>query len=132
MRPGIFLINIDQLRSHEEVDPKRIRELTKRITKDGCIKNPVVADRKTRVVLDGHHRVAILDKLGLRRVPVFLVDYQSDQVRVYLRRKEMMFSLIKEEVINRGLSGNRFQNKTTRHFIKSRPRNINLKLNRLI
>jgi len=132
MNNGVALIAIGKLRSHEAVSSKRVRELVERIRKDGCLKNPVVADQETLVVLDGHHRVAALKRLGVKKAPVSLVDYKNGEVRVYLRQKEILMKLIKEAVIQKGLSGEVFPAKTTRHLIQSRVRNINYRLKKLL
>jgi ParB-like chromosome segregation protein Spo0J len=129
MRNKIVLVDIKKLKSHEETDPTNLKEVIHRIKKDGYLKNPVVVEDKHNIILDGHHRVAALKKLGVKFVPSFLISY--DKVRVFLRRN-LNVSDIKREVIKRGISKNLFPSKTTRHLIKDRPRNINITLNSLI
>jgi len=127
MRGGVELVTIDKLRAHEQVCPQRLKEVMSLITEKGEIVNPIIVDRKTRVILDGHHRAAGLTKLGYKLVPVMAVDYFSDKVKVFLRREE----LIKKIVISRALKKRLLPDKTTRHFIKNRIRGVNIKLNRL-
>jgi uncharacterized protein (DUF1015 family) len=131
MKNKIRLLAIDRLRDHEAVNKKRLKELVAQLEKVGYIKNPVVVDEKTLVVLDGHHRLAALKKLGINRIPCYLVDYASDEVKVYLRRKELMSTVIKKAVINMGISNRVFPQKTTRHLLKSRPRKVNIRLEAL-
>ena len=131
MKNGVRLIEIDRLKIHEAICSKRVGVLVEQIVKDGFLRNPVVVDCKTLVLLDGHHRLAALRKLGLKKIPAFLIDYQSDQVRVYLRKKELITDLVKEAVIQKALSGKAFPHKTTRHFLKHRPRNVNVRLESL-
>lgn len=123
MKRKVLLVEIDKLRIHEKVDKSRVDELAGRIKNDGFLRNPVVVDSKTLVVLDGHHRLSALRRLNLKKIPVMLVDYLNGEVKVYLRRKELMMDLVKEAVLNRALRGEVFPIKTTRHLIKNRIRN---------
>lgn len=121
------LVDIYSLRRHEEISYDRLFEVLERIQRDGYLRNPVVADYKTRVILDGHHRTIALKMMGLSKCPVFFVDYFSKDVRLYLRRKELG-TVSKEDVIKMGLSKKVFPNKTTRHYIKGRKRNLRVKI----
>jgi hypothetical protein len=78
----IGLEKIDRVRIHEEIIPELFRRLESSMRSDGVAKNPVIVDSNTRVVLDGMHRVAALESLGCRYLPVCLVDYRSPSVEV--------------------------------------------------
>jgi hypothetical protein len=130
-REKVSLVEVDRLRTHEAVRKRRVRELVEEIRKESGLKRPVVVDRDSLVVLDGHHRLAALREMGVKKAPVFLVDYFSDQVKVYLRRKELMMKLIKEAVIRMGLSSQVFGCKTTRHLVRDRPRGVKIGLDKL-
>lgn len=125
------LVNINRLKTHEEISKRRVNQVQKEIEVLGLIKNPVVVDRKTLVVLDGHHRLAALKKLGAIKAPVFLVNYLSKNIRVYLRRKNLFMTLIKQTVINMALASKNFPLKTTKHLVKNRLRNVNISLTKL-
>jgi len=131
MKRNITLIKINKLKSHEAIEPKRLSKLVKRIKRDGYLRDPIVVDRKSLVILDGHHRLYALKVLGCKKVPVYLIDYKSNNVRVYLRRKELIMNLIKKAVITKGKEGKPFPYKTTRHLLKYRPREINIDLKKL-
>jgi len=131
MKKSITLIEINKLKSHETVEQKRLAKLIRRIKKGGHLKNPIVVDRTSFVVLDGHHRIAVLKLLGCKKIPAFLVDYKSKDVRVYLRKKGLIMKIIKEMVIEKGKDGRPFPPKTTRHLLKYRPRGINMDLKKL-
>lgn len=130
-RKRIKFVDINKLKRHEEINQNHLEDIIQRIKQDGFIKNPVVVDRKNHIILDGHHRVAALRQLGANKVPAFLVNYQSNNIRVTLRRKEFLFKDIKKAVINYCLKGKIFPSKTTRHLIKNRPKNINIKISNL-
>ena len=76
------LEELSKVRIHEEIIPELLEELSTAINLDGKVKHPVIVDSNTLVVLDGMHRVAALEKLGCKYLPVCLVDYQSPSVKV--------------------------------------------------
>lgn len=115
------MLPVDALAPHEEVDPERLDELAAQIREDGFIKEPIVVDAEHRIILDGHHRYAALKKLGCRRVPAYVVDYDSDAVEVTLWDGAAVDGVSKEQVIQRGVSGDRFPPKTTRHVFDPAP-----------
>lgn len=78
----IGLEEISKVRIHEEVIPELLEKLASTIKSDGVVKHPVIVDSNTLVVLDGMHRVAALERLGCRYLPVCFVDYRSPSVEV--------------------------------------------------
>jgi hypothetical protein len=73
---------LDRVYIHEEIIPEPLEELVKDLRASGEARNPVIVDSNTYVVLDGMHRVAALQKIGCRYLPVCLVDYRDPRVRV--------------------------------------------------
>lgn len=73
------LVRISELIEHEEIDPLRLKELKKEILGDGFIRDPIIVDRNSNVILDGHHRLNILKSLHYSRIPVHYVDYLNDE-----------------------------------------------------
>jgi ParB-like chromosome segregation protein Spo0J len=128
MSSNIVLVKANYLKPHEEISKLRLRRVKDQLLKTRYLRNPVVADKSTLVVLDGHHRLAALKDMGITRIPVFLINYHSKQVRVYSRKPAIQLTNLKQVVIRRGLTGNLFPCKTTKHLIKNRQRNINFKL----
>lgn len=87
-------------------------------------------DKNHLIVLDGHHRLNSCKQLGLSKIPCVFVDYLHDsKIRVTTRRKE--YKITKEDVINMALSTKVFPNKTTKHYIPYRVRNLNIPLSSL-
>jgi len=78
----VGLEDLSKVRIHEEIVPELLEKLVDEIKSSGKVKDPVIVDSKTLVVLDGMHRVASLGELGCRYLPVCLVDYQNTNVRV--------------------------------------------------
>ena len=121
MKQKIVFADIRKLVQHERINPAHLRAVRKEIRRDGAIRRPVIVDRESRVILDGHHRVQALRELGAKRVPVVYVRYQDAHIRVYLRRKDMFMKFIKRMVVETATSHVLFPSKTTRHLITRRP-----------
>ncbi len=103
------------LREHEQIEPERLRQICEEIRREGRLRYPILVDRESFVILDGHHRFRAYKELGFEKIPCVLVDYQSDIVSVRPRRPE--FSVSKEEVIRRALCGELYPPKTTQHIL---------------
>jgi len=103
------------LRRHEKTDPQRLASLKAEIKCDGILKKPIVADVKTNVVLDGHHRISALQELGCSKIPVIFVDYQSHKigVRDWVSGRECS----KSKVVEAALKGELLPPKSTWHYV---------------
>jgi hypothetical protein len=119
-------IAIGSLKPHEEICPLHLKNLRAEIKKDGCVKDPIIADKNTLVILDGHHRWNSLLSLGAAFCPCCLVDYQSGEIGVACWRAGEKIS--KKEVLSAGLSGKLLPQKTSRHLIPDRPLGLNIPL----
>lgn len=112
----MVFIRIDDLREHEEIRPTYLEELKNEILSDGILKMPIAVDRKTYIILDGHHRLHALKRIGCKKIPAILVDYQSPEIKVIPWREGELIT--KEMVIHTALSGKRLAPKTSKHMIK--------------
>ena len=118
----IMLVDIRRLKCHEKIDKNRLCKLQKEIEADGAINKPIIVDRRSYVILDGHHRYTVLKQIGVKKMPVYFVDYFSPNVKVYLRRKDLQMQILKEAVIAKANVKHVFPSRTTRHLIVDRPR----------
>jgi hypothetical protein len=133
----IEIVNISKLKPLELVFPSHLENLSKMLLESGVIKSPILADRKTGIVLDGSHRYIFFLKNGYKNVPVVFVNYEDENIRVgsklihrFLIDSELNIS--KDEVVERGLTGRLFSPRTTRHFFPFRKNEfVNLKLSEL-
>jgi len=102
------------LRPHEDVDAERLERLIAEINNAGTFYPPVLVDRRSHVILDGHHRWSAATRLGLAALPCYVVDYFDDPtIRVISRRPGI--AVTKHSVIDMALSGRTYPRKTTRH-----------------
>ncbi len=74
----VVLVEIASLRDHEEVIPDNLETRTSKLLRKGFYK-PIIVDRGSMVILDGHHKWTAAKSLGLARVPVIMVDYLVDE-----------------------------------------------------
>ncbi len=112
----IVFIRIEELREHEEIRPDYLDELKNEILSDGMLKMPIAVDRSTYIILDGHHRLHALKKIGCKKIPVILVDYQSPEIEVIPWREGE--KVTKKMIIDTALTGKRMAPKTSRHMIR--------------
>ncbi len=110
---SVCLVPVQLLREHESTFDRKVREVRTSLRSCGVLRRPIVVDLRTMVVLDGHHRLNAVRSLGLRRIPVLLVDYESEDVEVFPRRDEIVVS--KSRVIRAAVNGRTYPPKTTRH-----------------
>ena len=129
--PRFELVPVERLRAHEGLDPKRLADLRDAIARDGVLVEPILAEASHYVILNGHHRVAALRELGCRRVPAHVVDYFDARIELTLWPRAVVDSVTKEEVIERGLRGDLFPPKTTRHIVHFALRDVAIPLERL-
>jgi hypothetical protein len=116
---------IKKLKPLEMVFPNHLKILCKLIIDSGIIESPIIADKKTGVILDGSHRYIFFLKYGYKEAVVKYIDYFDENIRVgtHLMHRHIIdktSNISKEEVIKRGLSGNLFPPRTTRHFFPFR------------
>ena len=111
---GIILIDPKDLRTHEKVRFFHAIRVTLKTLFRGYFKKPILVDRKTNTILDGHHRHWASKRLMLKKIPCYCVDYLGDEsIEVHPRRKNIHVS--KEKVVAMGLSDTVFPHKTTKH-----------------
>ncbi|MBN2267537.1 MAG: ParB N-terminal domain-containing protein [Candidatus Babeliaceae bacterium] len=72
MKYKIKTLKLSLLKEHEKINEDHVAKLVDQIGRDGYIANPVIADKDTLIILDGHHRFNALKRLGLTTIPVCL------------------------------------------------------------
>jgi len=76
------LVPISSLLLHERTVPAMVDSLIAKLVRDGSVRDPVMADSASLVILDGMHRVTALAKMGCRRVPTCLLPYAHPSISV--------------------------------------------------
>ena len=127
----VVFVDIGSLKGHEEVIPDNLAKREKKLLSKGFYK-PIVIDRSSMVILDGHHKWTAAGRLGLARVPVIMVDYLDDEgVLVDVWPNCGRDSITKNEVLDMGSSGDVFPPKTSRHTLPFEIPSISIPLGEL-
>ena len=132
-----MIVPIESLKPLEKVFKYHLKNLSELILKEGVVQTPIIADKKYGIVLDGSHRYIFFLMNGFKEVPVKFVDYEDEHIRVgsllihrHLINEKIQIS--KKEVVRRGIKGELFPPRTTRHFFPFRKNErINLSLDSL-
>lgn len=78
----LSIIRVEELKPHEEVIDEVVRKLSREISADGEVHDPLIVDQDDHIILDGMHRFNALKRLGCRFAPCCLLDYGSPQIKV--------------------------------------------------
>jgi hypothetical protein len=114
----VHLVSLSWLKPHEEIRAKNAKKLEKMTKRWGGYTKPLLVDKNTGAILDGHHRHAVGQKLGLARLPVMLFDYLEDErIIVEVWPNCGIESLSKQDIIKMCLSENVYPPKTSRHLL---------------
>ncbi len=76
----IDIVPTVQLKPHEEIIEEAIRKLINDIKTEGVVRNPIIIDEKTLVILDGMHRFEACRRLNLKFMIVAAVNYDDPRV----------------------------------------------------
>ncbi|KAL4087698.1 hypothetical protein PRIC1_013586 [Phytophthora ramorum] len=130
---SVHLASISWLKAHEHVVSwDRVDGLRRATVRWNAYLEPLLVDRATGAILDGHHRYNVGVQLELQCVPVVLVDYlEDDSITVDVWPKCGRDSLTKQEVIDMSLSDELFPPKTSRHSFSDDLPPISVPLERL-
>lgn len=85
IRDGILKVALEDvwnLKLHEQVIPELVEKLKDSILSSKVIKDPVMVDEKSLVVLDGMHRVVAARELEYSYIPCSLIDYRLPVVQL--------------------------------------------------
>lgn len=112
------ILEISKLRTHEGTERTALDRIREEIRREGLIRRPILVAEDELVILDGHHRYLALRELGCRKVPVYLIDYKSEEVQLTTWPGSTIREVTKEMVLEQARSGKPFPPKTTRHIVK--------------
>jgi len=107
------LIPLTELRAHERIEETTLSDLMSHIVRTQVLSDPIWVSRRGTVILNGHHRVEALRRIGADRVAAWVLDYDSELV--HLERWRPGPPISKSEVVRRAEAGQLFPPKTTRH-----------------
>ena len=76
----VELVPLEILRPHEQILPKKVDQLEKMTHRWNAYTKPLLLDRNTGTILDGHHRYHVAKRLELICVPCVFIDYLEDDL----------------------------------------------------
>ena len=114
---SVSLVPVEWLKAHEEIRVRARDKLLEMTKRGGGFTKPLVVDKKTGSLLDGHHRYSVACLLNLTSVPAICVDYLSDEtIIVETWRNSDYEEITKKDVVDMCLSDDLFPPKTSRHM----------------
>ena len=112
------LINIDNLLPHEETIPDRLQEMREKLEKRGFFHKPILIDKTTKTILDGHHKYRASIELNLNLIPVIEVEYlNNDSIKLELWPWSDFSNVSKQDVLNWAQNRRLYPPKTTKHIV---------------
>ena len=78
----IEILSVNDLLFHEQTIPDNLKKLKEAMLNIGQLVDPVVVDKKTKLILDGNHRNKVLKIIECPFVTCQVVDYSSDSIKV--------------------------------------------------
>jgi hypothetical protein len=78
----ITLRKTSDLKPHEETVAEDLKKLVNALRENPVLRHPIIADRRTGIVLDGTHRLAAIKELKCSFIPSALVDYDDPQITI--------------------------------------------------
>jgi|TARA_B100001996_G_C18292396_1_gene451312 ParB-like chromosome segregation protein Spo0J len=128
----VELVPLEVLRPHEQILPKKVDQLEKMTHRWNAYTKPLLIDRSTGTILDGHHRYHVAKRLELLCVPCVFIDYlEDDMIELDVWPNCGRDVITKDEVIMAALSGELFSPKTSRHRLSDHLPPIAVPLSRL-
>jgi len=113
--PLVELVAINRLKTHEAVSQTHGRQVLRQLVRAKCFTKPILVDKRTGMIIDGHHRAYLIKKLGYKKIPALLLDYFSRQITVTSRRPE--YKVDKKSIIARAKQQRPLPYKTTKHSL---------------
>ena len=120
------LLSTKDITETEEHSLDRVEWLKNIIISEGIWRIPLIVEKNSLAIMDGHHRFNVAKKIGLTRVPAILLDYDQDNVMVVAWHedmyidKEIMLGNIRKKIL--------FPYKTTRHIVSPSPEELQIPL----
>ena len=129
----VQLVPLEILRPHEQVIIKKVDQLERMTARWNAYTKPLLVDKASGTILDGHHRYEIAKRMGLLCLPCVLVDYISDDsITIIPWPGSGRIEISKADVLEAASSGELLPPKTSRHLLSDDLPPISVPLSRLL
>jgi len=81
-RIKLALLNVYELKEHEEIIMQNAKRLVRELYNDKVLYNPIIVSQDDNIILDGAHRVWAFQKMGYDKIIGMLVNYDDDSIKV--------------------------------------------------
>lgn len=78
----LAILSSRDLLRYEELNEEAVEGLSAKLLATGILNDPIICDPELGLLIDGHHRIEALRRLGIERLPAFTVSYLSDDVDI--------------------------------------------------
>jgi len=78
----IEYVEVGRLYTHERIVPSVLNRLMIKMEREKKFSVAIIVDRNTMTILDGHHRFEAAKRLGCKKVPCLLVDYNDPEIKL--------------------------------------------------
>ncbi len=123
------LLDLGLILETEEHNHDDMCSLAEMIKSMGFWTVPIAVEHSKFAIMDGHHRYNAAKKLGLKRIPCILMDYERSGVTLQSWRPEINVSV--KDVFMMISEGKKYPHKTTRHIFQPSIDEINISLDLL-
>lgn len=76
------IVEVGLLHNHEDIIPQNFLRLKEAMLNIGQLVDPLIVDEKSLVVLDGNHRIKVLEMIMCPRAVCQFVDYSNPKIKV--------------------------------------------------
>ncbi len=110
----ITLIETARLKPTEQVEAARVDALMRELAGDGCQRLPILVERESFAILDGHHRYRAAQALGLARIAAVVIAYEDPRLTLASWTAQ---TFSHDDVLTAARSGALLPQKSTRHIL---------------
>ncbi|MEW6748427.1 MAG: hypothetical protein AB1295_01830 [Candidatus Micrarchaeota archaeon] len=79
---SLDIVEVKNLLSHEQVISTNLKRLKEAMLNLGQLVDPLIVDKKTGLVLDGNHRLKVLEIIECPLATCQMVDYDKEEIKV--------------------------------------------------
>jgi len=115
------IAEIAELKPHLTIDLQRVKEVQKDMLCTDLIQKALTVDRRTKVIINGHHRYQAIRELGYGKIPVWYVDYLEDDGIAFSRTSAVQD---KRRILEAGSTGRLLPQNAALHFVSGEAANF--------
>ncbi len=76
------ILRVAELKQHEERIPANLLRLKEAMLNIGQLVDPIIVDKKHKIILDGNHRVKVLELVKVPNAVCQMVDYDDPTIKI--------------------------------------------------